>query len=92
MGRPLLTMVDTELLNKDVFKHKQYGQYIHCRGEFLELTAEDVERYIKYHSCENTVGNRIGHRHHYYAGKRRNCFAVVRKIDVTDRLKHQKTY
>ena len=79
-------------LEEHIFQNEKYSQNIHCGSKFLELATESVKHYIKYHTCENTVGNRICHRHYYYTDKSRDGFCVVRKIDVSNRLQHQQSY
>ena len=45
------------LLDEDVLQNEKYSKDCHCRRYLLELTCNDVHKYISDHSEEDTVRN-----------------------------------
>lgn len=41
--------------DEDIFQNKQDCKYIHCRSEFLEVSAYEIDENIGNHSDEETV-------------------------------------
>lgn len=59
-----IDLIPPDCLNENEFQCEQNGKDIHCRSDFLELTADHVHQHIRNHSNKDTVGDRVGKRHH----------------------------
>lgn len=85
MGRLFLLGV----LQEEVFKNKQHGQYIHQLADLFPFAAQYVQHYIGNGPEGNAFGNAVRKGHGNDGNISGNRFAKVSHIDIDHGREHQ---